>query len=390
MYKFRYFFLATVVAFSLTACKSSTDANSFDVSNTTLGNWVQVAEIDGAPRYYASSFVIGNYAYVVGGIGNGLLTTASKLSDMWCFDPAANGGVGSWRGGIGQLASIPVGRNSAVAFTIGDKGYVGTGNTVTTINQSGVQLNDMWEYDPATNEWKRKGSVPGGPRFAAVGFSIGNLGYVGTGRVEDPNNPGTSVPIKDFYSFDPSQGDSGKWVVESSMINDKRFYAQSFVYNNQGYVVGGVTDGSSRMSVDFEVFTPGSTQGAGSWRTLTPITPISDSSKTSNYTSDLARCSGVVLIVGNNAYLCTGSTSYQGATVNNTWMYNFPPIDSWVQRTPYETNNGNNTSRSPRFGAVGFVVNGRAFLGTGTGSTSGSPLSKFDEWLPNDPQNLND
>jgi hypothetical protein len=61
-----------------------------------------------------------------------------------------------------------------------------------------------------------------------------------------------------------------------------------------------------------------------------------------------------------------------------------------VQRTPYETNNGNNTSRSPRFGAVGFVVRGRAFLGTGTTGINSTGFSNFDEWQPDAPYNPND
>ncbi|MDR0792787.1 MAG: hypothetical protein LBE82_05725 [Chitinophagaceae bacterium] len=385
MHKFKYFFLVGAVVFSLAAC-SPTNPDAYNVTNTTLGNWVYVSAFDGTTaKFYASSFVIGDYAYVVGGASIGTLPIAAATKDMFRFDPSANGGMGTWA----QMAPLSVGRNSAVAFAIGEKGYVGTGNTVIAISQPGSQLNDMWEYDPASNTWRQMASVPGGPRFAAVGFSIGNLGYIGTGMITDTINPGTFRPIKEFYSFDPTQGDSGKWVQESSMINDKRAAAQSFVYNNQAYVVGGLND-AGKTSVDFEVFTPGSTQGSGSWKMLTPITPISDSSKTSLYTSDLARCSGVMFVMGNQAYLCTGATGYPGSTINTTWMYSFPPADLWVQRTPFETNNGNSTSRSPRFGAVGFVVQGRAFLGMGTSSVSTQAVSDFNEWQPTIQYNAND
>ena len=383
MNKLKSLLLAGATTLSLVACNKSSNSTSSTTSNTTLGNWVKVADIDGSGRYYASSFVIGNYAYVVGGAGYGNTPSATALKDMWRFDPSANGGQGSWFGT--QLAPIPVGRNSGVGFAINNKGYVGTGSTVFNINQGGTQLNDMWEYDPTANTWKQMASVPGGPRFAAIGFNIGNLGYVGTGQVADPNNPGNYISIKDFYSFDPTKSDTGKWVAESSMVNDKRYGAQSFANNSMGYVVGGINDGGT-ASTDFEVFTPGAAQGAGTWKVLTPIKPLSDSSKTSAYTSDLARCNGVVLVIGGYAYLVTGSTSYQGASVNTNWMYNFQ-TDQWVQRSPYPT--ANTTPRPARFGAVGFVVNGRAFVGSGTASVSQKPFSTFDEFQPNVQLNTN-
>jgi hypothetical protein len=53
-----------------------------------------------------------------------------------------------------QKANIgAVGRDGAVGFSIGNKGYIGTGSNGTTY------LNDFWEYDPETNVWIQKASV---------------------------------------------------------------------------------------------------------------------------------------------------------------------------------------------------------------------------------------
>ena len=49
-----------------------------------------------------------------------------------------------------------VARSGAVAFTIGDKAYVGTGYDGT------YWLKDFWEYDPLLNNWTRKADFPGG------------------------------------------------------------------------------------------------------------------------------------------------------------------------------------------------------------------------------------
>jgi N-acetylneuraminic acid mutarotase len=68
------------------------------------------------------------------------------------------------------------GRESAVGFSIGSKGYIGTGR-----DTNGIFLNDFWEYDPVTDSWTQKADMGGSLRQCAVGFSIGAKGYIGTG-----------------------------------------------------------------------------------------------------------------------------------------------------------------------------------------------------------------
>ncbi|MEO5674560.1 MAG: kelch repeat-containing protein, partial [Chitinophagales bacterium] len=43
----------------------------------------------------------------------------------------------------------PSARNSAVGFSIGNKGYLGTG-------EDGGPKKDFWEYDPDANTWTQK------------------------------------------------------------------------------------------------------------------------------------------------------------------------------------------------------------------------------------------
>src|ERR1051325_6457774 len=80
---------------------------------------------------------------------------------------------GTWT----QVASVPsAGRCGAVAFSIGSKGYAGTGAfTVTS------WTNDFWQYDPVLDVWTQKANFGGTKRVCAVGFSIGSKGYIGTG-----------------------------------------------------------------------------------------------------------------------------------------------------------------------------------------------------------------
>lgn len=63
----------------------------------------------------------------------------------------------------------------AIGFTIRDKGYIGTGSV------GGSLSNDFWEFDPVAKIWTQMADFPGTPRWGAVGFGIGNFGYVGLG-----------------------------------------------------------------------------------------------------------------------------------------------------------------------------------------------------------------
>jgi len=62
-------------------------------------------------------------------------------------------------------------RDVAVGFSIGNKGYIATGDNINNNN-----TNDFWEYDPITDSWTQKANFTGGARDASVGFSIGNFG----------------------------------------------------------------------------------------------------------------------------------------------------------------------------------------------------------------------
>src|SRR3972149_4634935 len=65
------------------------------------------------------------------------------------------------------------GRYPATGFSMGTKGYIGTG-------YDGSYRKDFWEWDQATNVWTQKADFYG-IRWAATGFSIGNKGYIGLG-----------------------------------------------------------------------------------------------------------------------------------------------------------------------------------------------------------------
>ena len=92
-------------------------------------------------------------------------------------------------------------------------------------------LKDFWEYDPATNAWTQKADFGGTARYGAVGFSIGSKGYIGTGS--DLN--GTFKKISGNMILPPMPGHrkptSGEQEEGCSWI----FHRQQRVYRYRAY-----------------------------------------------------------------------------------------------------------------------------------------------------------
>ena len=96
--------------------------------------------------------------------------------------------VGNWVE-LSDFDGIP--RTDAVGFSIGNKGYIGTGY------DGDERRVDFWEYDITKNTWTQKADFPGVARNGAVGFGTDTKGYIGTGY--DGKNR-----LKDFYEYDPA------------------------------------------------------------------------------------------------------------------------------------------------------------------------------------------
>lgn len=175
------FGIAASVVLSLASCS--------DDDEDLLGNWVQLdTPFGGVPRSGAVAVVLNEKAYVGTGYDNEDIDddNIDKLKDMYEFDG------NSWK----QLAYMPaeaVQRDKAVGFAAAGKIYVGTGSGETSQNN---RLADFWALDPVANTWTRVADFTGGKRYGAIAFSIGNKGYVGTG-----NNGGW---LNDLWEYNPA------------------------------------------------------------------------------------------------------------------------------------------------------------------------------------------
>jgi N-acetylneuraminic acid mutarotase len=335
-----------LIIFIMGSCSKST------IPATQEGNWVTMSSFNGPNRSEAVSFVIGNNAYV----GTGIDQTNKRYNDLWQYDPVQN----NWT----QVASMPdttsagasTLRSSAVGFSVGTNGYVGTGYNGFT------PMKDFWQYDATSNEWKQIADFAGSARYDAVAFGIQSLGYVSTGY------DGANAQ-KDFWQYDPS---TDIWTQKVSMGGDKRSGAVAFVYHDKGYITTGINSGT--LTTDFWVFDPSQPE-ASSWTQLRHINNYSTDTYDDGYTY-IARSNSAAFVIGDSAYISTGNniTLYQ-----YTYGYSFKD-DLWGQRTNFEG--------APREGAVGFSVNGGGYIGLGRSSSA--VFDDLREFFPNEIYNPND
>jgi N-acetylneuraminic acid mutarotase len=182
--------------------------------------WMRKADFGGVARYGAVGFSVGNKGY----IGTGWVSTIPRcLKDFWEYDPVTN----TWtrKADFGGEA-----REEAVGFSIGNKGYIGTGSDGATY----AFYKDFWEYNPVTNIWTRKADFGGIARWWAVGFSIAGKGYIGTGSryMDEHGNPKTTV-YKDFWEYDPA---TDIWIQRADVGVGTRGRAVGFSIGNRGFI----------------------------------------------------------------------------------------------------------------------------------------------------------
>lgn len=293
--------------------------------STGTNIWVRKADFaNGLKRSSAVGFSIGTKGY----IGTGDSPNATYSNDFWEYNPANN----TWT----QKANFGgVGRSEAVGFGIGTKGYIGTGYTNGT-----TYLNDFWEYNPATNIWTQKNNLGGVARKSAVGFEANGKGYIGTGK-------SSSDDLNDFWEFDPN---FGTWTQKAN-VPGERIDAIGFGIGAKGYV--------------------------GSGYYLPPILPIGASGGTYNdfyeYNTitnnwiakpDLPgapRTGAVAFSMNGKGYFGTGHNSY--GYLSDFWEFT-PSTNSWVEKAAY--------GGSVRSDAVGFAINELGYIGTGYSPGFGS------------------
>ncbi len=288
--------------------------------------WTQKADFAGGiERNNAVGFSIDGKGYVGTGFFN--------KKDFWEYDPSTD----AWT----QKADLPgVGRFSAVGFAINGKGYIGTGNNSSGSGNS--PLKDFWEYDPTTDTWTQKADFGGSPRGSAVGFSIDDKGYVGTG---------TDAGKIDFWEYNPNLD---TWTQKADFEGSPRGGAVGFSIDNKGYVGTG-RDNSFSLVNDF-------------WE----YDPITDTWTRKADFKGSPRFFAMGFSIGDKGYVGTGnSTSSVGGETSDFWKYD-PITDEWIEIIDFE---GEVRDRT-----IGFSIGNKGYVGTGFHNNGPGPIEYTDFW----------
>lgn len=272
--------------------------------------WIQKASMN-LDKQQAVSFTIGNKGY---------LCTGNNSQDLWEYDPTTN----AWL----QKASLPgPGRKGAVGFSIGLYGYVTTG-----ADNTGNLLNDLWEYNQNTNSWTQKANFPGLAREDATGFSVNGKGYVCMGDA-GPN-------MDDLWEYDPS-GDV--WVQKANYPNGPGARGTAFVLDSLAYVG---TTGYTAYDPVMNVWIPKAVIPGG------PGTYM------------------VSFSINDKGYVGTGWSSPN--TLNTFFEYD-PQVDTWTQKP--------NFLGQSRYMAMGFAIGNHGYIVGGQNQT-GQGLADLWEYTP--------
>ncbi len=151
--------------------------------NPVTDSWSQKANFPGISRYGVNSIVSGSYGYV--GFGSNE-TLFAFFNDWYQYNPVTD----SWL----PKQNYPIAISNPSSFYINNKIYMACGHNF--VNAFDL----MYSYDEVSNTWVSEPAFPGTGRWAGIGFSINNIGYVGTGW----DTTGINT-FSDFYEFSPQE-----------------------------------------------------------------------------------------------------------------------------------------------------------------------------------------
>jgi hypothetical protein len=169
--------------------------NDFYEWDQTSNTWTQKTNFGGIGRNYAVGFSIGAKGY----IGTGYDGDTTLFNDLWEYDTTSN----AWT----QKANMPgLIRYQSNGFSFGTNGFIGVGQ-----NLYGGNFDDFYQWNQSTNSWTQVSNFPPVTgRSNGVSFSIGNKGYLGTGYDYSTN-------YQDFWEYTPDTSTGIQTLSPSSL-----------------------------------------------------------------------------------------------------------------------------------------------------------------------------
>jgi N-acetylneuraminic acid mutarotase len=217
------------------------------------------------------------------------------IDNAWEYDPASD----NWK----ALAPLPTKRGSPVAVTVGNKMYViggaamapGSSEPSVLPTRPHISLGTVEEYDPATNTWRARTPMPT-PRNHATAGVVGGKVYVIGGRIGAAFiSVASNTDIVEEY--DPA---SDSWGAVRARMPTPRSAMASGVHGGRIYVTGGEGQTAQYMSTfrALEAYEPATNR----WVTL-PQMPV-------------ARHGLAGSVVGNRLHMVSGDVQSAGTGVH--------------------------------------------------------------------------
>lgn len=193
---------------------SSENANhDFYRYHPVHNTWEKITDFGGEGRYNATSFVIGNYAYV--GTGSISYYDVDKTNDFWRFDPITE----DWT----EIANFPISTSGAKGLSVNGKGYIFIDNYV----------DNFWSYDPSIDKWFKMPDLD----MSNVGVGTHSLtGFVIEDKIYICISSGSSYTF--IYEFDTN---TLQWTKKAGLNypgTSASVTLVGFSIENKGYIMG--------------------------------------------------------------------------------------------------------------------------------------------------------
>lgn len=237
--------LLTLAVVSPAAAVAADTASVTPAQTGTNGQWTAKAPMPTA-RAESAAGTINGRLYVAGGEDG-----TKPLAALEVYDPSTD----TWTAKTPMPAAI----NAAASAVINGRLYVAGGAALNDPTQPGP-FNTLYSYDPATDTWTTLAPMPTPEDGAAAASINGQLYVVGGITQAVTNNPRNAI----LQVYDPT---TNTWATKASMPT-ARAGAEAVAINGQLYVVGGTTDNtSSGYTGALEVYDP----ATDTWTSKAPM-----------------------------------------------------------------------------------------------------------------------
>jgi len=249
------------------------------------------------PAHHIAMTEYNGKVYVFGGFTEGKvdnLAAWTPINNAFEYDPAKD----SWK----ELAPMPVKRGAAVAATVNGKMYViggattAPGATNPSVRPTTPQrvLATVEEYDPETNKWRERASMPT-PRNHTYAGAVNGKIYVIGGRIGAAFITASSN-LNNVEAYDPA---TDQWSAPLAKMPTGRSAVSGAVYNNRLYIAGGEWQNENQFTAyrAFEGYDP----ATNTWAVLPPMA--------------LPRHGVAGAVIGNRFYAVSGDIQSSGTGV---------------------------------------------------------------------------